>query len=69
MARVKVIDKAMVDGKLWYTIFCNRDVESWIRSLDNSMNCYQILGSASTGTLIDINEDIYMFAMIKWSEQ
>jgi hypothetical protein len=67
MAHIKIIDKAIVDGKQWYTVLCSREVASWIRTLDNSTNCYFMIGGVSTSTIADINEDIYMIALIKWS--
>lgn len=68
MARIKVIDKAIVDEKLWYTIFCDVEVLSWLRDLNNEDKCYHIVGGTPTGTLVDIREDVYMFALIKWSK-
>lgn len=69
MARIYVINKGIVDGRKWYTIICGREVESWVSSLGTSTSTdyYKIIGTASSGTIIDIREDIYMFAMLKWS--
>lgn len=67
MARIKVIDTSNVDGKLWYTVFCDAEVVSWLRDLNNENKWYHIVGGTPTGTLVDIREDVYMFALIKWS--
>jgi hypothetical protein len=68
MARINVINKGIVDGRTWYTIICDREVESWVSTLKPNTDCCKIIGTASSGTIIDIREDIYMFAMIKWNE-
>lgn len=65
MARIKLLDKAIVDDKTWYTLFCDCEVESWFRALVDT-NCYKIIGDTSSGTLIDVREDIHTFAVIKW---
>jgi hypothetical protein len=67
MARIEILDKALVDEKLWYTLICDREVTSWIRTIDANHNYYKIVGGTVGGTLIDMREDIYMFAMIRWS--
>ena len=59
MARIKMLDKAIVDDKTWYTLVCDREVESWIRALDT--NCYKIIGVTTSGTLIDVREYIHVW--------
>lgn len=66
MVRIKVLDTSIIDDMLWYTISCDREVKSWVDSLENSYDYYIIYGTTSVGTLIAMREDVYTFTMIKW---
>jgi hypothetical protein len=66
MARIKLLDKAIVDGKTWYSIMCDQEVARWLYKLDETS--YRFVAATSTGLLFDIPESTYLLVKLVWSE-
>lgn len=66
--KYKVIDSAEVDGELWRTVRCNKEISKWIRThtdswhehIDQNWNIY-----ANT---FDIGEELYLMLVLKFGK-
>ena len=56
------MDKSIVDGKQWYSVFCDRSVTDWLYGRDETS--YYFVASTSTGNLFDIPESTYVVMII-----
>jgi hypothetical protein len=66
MAKLKVIDKSIVDGKQWYSVMCGREITRWLYERDPV--AYRHIATTSTGYLFDIPESTYIVLKIVWSD-
>lgn len=67
MAKMKVIDKSIVDGKQRYTVFCDQQVMQWLSGLD--WESYRYVTTIATGSsLVDIPESTYIMMKLVWSD-
>jgi hypothetical protein len=66
MARIKVIDKSIVDGKQWYTIICDQEIIRWVYERDSSAYCFA--DALNSGYIFDIPESTYILMKIVWSD-
>ena len=63
---LKVVDTAQVDGKPWYTVRCNKEISTWIKTqagdwqehIDQNWNVY-----ANT---FDVSEELYILLTLKF---
>jgi hypothetical protein len=64
------IDSVLVDGERWYTVKCNNEVSTWIRSLPHQGTYwYEHITQDWMLDLnkFDINEKVYVQMCLKWS--
>jgi hypothetical protein len=66
MAKIKIIDTSIVDGKQWYSIICDQEITRWLYERDSS--AYHYIAAVSSGMMIfDIPESTYIVLKIVWS--
>lgn len=64
------VDSVLVDGNRWYTVKCNKEVATWIRTLPGEhTQWYEHLDSTwyIHKNKFDITEQVYMQIGLKWS--
>ena len=66
MAKIKVLDKGIVDDQQWYTIICDQQVTRWLYERDSS--AYKHVHATSVGHIFDIPESTYIMMKIVWSD-
>ena len=61
--------KAEVDGELWYTVKCNKEVGEWVRSLPKEGNWYEHIDSQwyLYQSMFDMHERVYLQLGLKFA--
>lgn len=68
---VKIIDQATVDGAIWYTVTCRKEVSMWIREngVENESWFEHIDGSWHIHkNMFDVSEEFYMMVVLKFGK-
>lgn len=62
--------KAEVDGELWYTVKCTKEVGDWIRSLPKKDNWYEHIDNQwyVYQNMFDVHERVYLQLGLKFAE-
>ena len=58
--------KAEVDGATWYTVSCNPEVSTWLRSQHKEWH-YEALAHAFQYPQFDVHEKLYSLLTLRWS--
>jgi hypothetical protein len=66
MAKIKVIDKSIVDGKQWYSVMCDQEITRWLYERDSS--AYRFVDAVNSGYIFDVPEPTYIVLKIIWSD-
>ena len=61
----EINSKAEVDGAIWYTVSCNKEVSTWLRSQPKELQ-YEALASGWVLTQFDIHEKLYTAMALRW---
>ena len=62
----KIHDESVVDGEIWYTIDCDRDVGAWLRDQPKEWR-YELMAYGLTRCQFDIHEKLYTLLALRWS--
>jgi len=65
LAKIKVLDKGIVDDQQWYTIICDQQVTRWLYERESE---YKYIYTSSVGHIFDIPESTYIMMKIVWSD-
>lgn len=69
--KYEVADRAIVDDRPWYTVFCNKVVADWIRQQPDK-ECHQHNSISVEWTVyndvFDIPEELYMMLVLKFGK-
>lgn len=66
--KFKIITKATVDGELWYTVNCTKEVSAWVREQPTNLWHEHIDDKwVITMNQFDMNEKLYTQLALKWS--
>jgi|LauGreDrversion4_2_1035121.scaffolds.fasta_scaffold96890_4 hypothetical protein len=62
--------KALVDGEMWYTIRCHREISNWIRTQPEKDSWYEHIDSKwmHHRDEFDISEEFYMLMVLKFGK-
>ena len=63
-------DSGEVDGELWYTVECSKEVAAWVRTQSKSI-WYEHIGPYGVGfkSNFDIHNKLYTMMNIKWGDK
>lgn len=64
MAKIKVIDKSIVDGKPWYQILCDSQVADWLAKRGSAYH----IGYHRIWSIYDMPESTYIMMKLVWSD-
>lgn len=65
----EILAKAPVDGTMWYTIACRKDVSMWVRENGvENIDWYEHIDSRwyVHKNMFDICEELYMILKLRW---
>jgi hypothetical protein len=65
-AQFSITAKAEVDGDIWYTVICSREVSEWLRSQSRELQ-YEALAHGFHFPQFNIHEKLYTLLALKWS--
>lgn len=63
--KFEINSKAEVDGAIWYTVSCNEEVGTWLRSQPKELQ-YEALASGWVLAQFDIHEKLYTAMALRW---
>lgn len=62
---IRILDQALVDGKIWYTAQCKPGpVSGWLQEQDSNL-CYRHIGKTAYFDVYDIHEKLYTMLILK----
>lgn len=65
---VKIQDKGVVDGEIWYTVYCSYEASQWIRRQSRTLWYEHINGKWDViHNTFDVHEKLYTMLALKWS--
>lgn len=64
--KFEILDKAQVDGDIWYTVACTREVSSWVREQPKDLQ-YTHATQGWVSNKFDIHEKLYTVMALRWS--
>jgi len=64
--KFEILDKAQVDGDIWYTVACTREVSSWVREQPKDLQ-YTHATQEWVSNKFDIHEKLYTVMALRWS--
>ncbi len=65
--KFEILDKAQVDGDIWYTVACTREVSSWLRSQPKELHFETLAHKPAVMAQFDIHEKLYTVMALRWS--
>jgi len=65
-AKFEINAKAEVDGDIWYTVSCNKEISEWLRTQPKELQ-YEALAHGWVLSQFDIHEKLYTLLALKWS--
>lgn len=64
----KIQDQSVVDGEIWYTVYCSDEASRWIRSQSRELWCEHIhMKWDVIHNTFDIHEKLYTMLALRWS--
>lgn len=69
LAQYVTLYHVLVDGAVWYTIDCTREVADWIRTQDPGMYYSHILPTYAKvyGNKFDLHRNLYIVLGLRWT--
>ena len=66
--KFQITDQAEVDGAIWYTVTCVREVSDWIRTQPEELQHSHIDQNWTIyHNKFDLHENLYSILALKWS--
>ena len=69
LTECKIIDKAIVDNKQFYTVKCSKDIADWLRHQPGqNKQWYEHIDYnwQVDRTMFDLEEDLYLMLKLRW---
>ena len=62
----EINSKAEVDGAIWYTVSCNKEVSTWLRSQPKELHLETLAHKPAVMAQFDIHEKLYTAMALRW---
>lgn len=62
--RFTVLQSALVDGKMWHTVYCGFAIADWVQQQD--ANTWTEGFCDPLGMCFDVSEELYVMLVLRW---